>query len=59
MTKDEWIQQAKALFFDLSFCVEHETIKKEMSDLVEVAGGYDCMTEHCESKLRWPDESKG
>ena len=54
MTKDQWIQKAKALFFDCTFCVDADSIRKEINELLEEGGGYDYETESSKTELRWP-----
>jgi len=55
MTKDEWIQRAKALLFDLTFATSG-SLRREINELIKQGGGYDEYTEDCESELRWEDE---
>lgn len=57
MTKDQWIQEAKALLFDCTFCVDSGGIKKEIDTLLEKGGGYDYRNESSKTPLRWPDEA--
>ena len=59
MTKDEWIQKAKALFFDCSFCVDSKGIKREIEEILEEGGGYDARTETYKSPLRWVGDDNG
>jgi hypothetical protein len=58
MTKDQWIQKAKALFFDCTFCVDASSIKNEINELIEEGGGYDYMVESSVTTLKWPKEEK-
>jgi len=53
-SKDRWIQKAKALFFDCTFCVDADSIRKEINDLIEEGGGFDYKTESSKATLRWP-----
>ena len=53
LTKDEWIQKAKALFFDCTFCVDARSIKDEIDEILEEGGGYDPRTESSATSLRW------
>lgn len=53
LTKEEWIQKAKALLFDCTFCVDSESIKSEIEDLLKEGGGYDPMEESFKTMLRW------
>jgi hypothetical protein len=53
-SKDNWIQQAKALLFDCLFCVDAKSIKTEINELLEKGGGYDPKKESSKSTLRWP-----
>lgn len=55
MTKDEWIQRAKALFFDCTFCVDSSGIREEIDELLAQGGGYDPMHESAVTPLRWTD----
>jgi hypothetical protein len=55
LTKDQWIQKAKALFFDCTFCVDSRGIKKEIDELLLEGGSYDPMTESSKTSLQWPD----
>lgn len=56
MTKDEWIQYAKALLFDIVVgSSAEECLKKEAQDLINQGGGYDCMVESCETPLKWKE----
>lgn len=57
LTKDEWIQKAKALFFDCTFCVDSNGIRKEIEEILQEGGGYDYMTESSKTPLRWPEET--
>jgi len=59
MTKDQWIQKAKALFFDCTFCVDSRGIHKEILELLEESGGYDPRNESSKTLLKWPDEVAG
>jgi hypothetical protein len=58
MTKDQWIQKAKALFFDCTFCVDASSIKNEINELIEEGGGYDYKVESSVTPLRWTKEEK-
>ena len=51
--KDEWIQKAKALLFDISLLDPYATFRKEASDLLEEAGGYDSRAESSVTELKW------
>lgn len=57
MTKDEWIQKAKALFFDCTFCVDADSIKDEINQLLADGGGYDAEYESAKTPLKWSSES--
>jgi hypothetical protein len=57
MTKDEWIQKAKALFFDCGFCVDAESIREEINEILEEGGGYDYRVESSKTPLRWPSDT--
>lgn len=52
--KDRWIQKAKALLFDCTFCVDAKSIKEEINDIIREGGGYDYVTESATTPLRWP-----
>lgn len=41
ISKDEWIQKAKALFYDALSCVDSDGIAQEMQILIAQGGGYD------------------
>lgn len=58
LTKDQWIQKAKALFFDCTFCVDASSIRDEINELLEQAGGYDYRTESSKTPLRWLDKDQ-
>lgn len=54
MTKDQWIQKAKALLFDYSHTGDvFPGLAKESAELVEQAGGFDHMRETAKTPLRW------
>jgi len=53
-SKDFWIQKAKALLFDCTFCVDAGSIKKEIDALIGESGGYDPKTESSKTQLKWP-----
>ena len=53
MSKDEWIQEAKALLFDCGFDLESKGLKRECEDLILKGGGYDDMIESSETPLKW------
>ena len=53
LTKDEWIQKAKALFFDCTFCVDAKSIREEIDEILQEGGGYDYKTESSKTPLRW------
>lgn len=55
MTKDEWIQKAKAYLFDMTNCLNSPLLSKEAQDLIDEAGGYNYKTEDSKSPLNWPD----
>lgn len=57
MTKDEWIQNAKALLFDCAFCVDSQPLRREIEQLLMDGGGYDAQTESSKTKLRWPEDT--
>lgn len=57
LTKEQWIQKAKALFFDCIFCVDAGGIRKEINEIIEEGGGYDYRVESSETPLRWPDKA--
>jgi hypothetical protein len=57
MTKDEWIQKAKALFFDCTFCVDSSGIHKEIDELLKEGGGYDYRVESAKTPLKWAGNS--
>lgn len=56
MTKEEWIQKAKALFFDCTFCVDSSGIRKEIDELLKEGGGYDYRVESAKTPLKWPEK---
>lgn len=51
--KDEWIQRAKALLYDCKWCVDSDSIVKEIEGILREGGEYDPMTETSSTKLRW------
>jgi len=51
LSKDEWIQLAKALLFDLQYCTD--ALQEEIREALIIAGGYDCGTESYKTPLRW------
>jgi hypothetical protein len=53
VSKDRWIQKAKALFFDCLFCVDSKQIKDEIQELLNEGGGYDPRTESSQTPLKW------
>lgn len=55
MTKDEWIQRAKALLFDLTFSEAEYALRVECKQLISDGGGYDYETETSKTPLRWRD----
>ncbi len=55
ITKDQWIQKAKALLFDCTFCVDIRSIKDEINELIHEGGEYDPMTESSVTQLRWKE----
>lgn len=57
MTKDRWIQKAKALLFDCN-CVRSVAIRLAINELLEEGGGYDSETESAETQLRWPESQE-
>jgi len=56
MTKDQWIQKAKALFFDCTFCVDAPSIKDEIEEILREGGGYNPMEEDSKTQLRWLED---
>lgn len=58
MTKEQWIQKAKALLFDCTFCVDSTSICSEIEELLQEGGGYDYKEESSKTPLRWIDEKK-
>ena len=56
MTKDEWIQKAKALFFDLGYACDSAGLKREMEELLKEGGGYDYMVESSKTPLKWKED---
>jgi hypothetical protein len=56
MTKDEWIQRAKALLFDCTYLVNSRTLKWEITNLLYEGGSYDPETESAETPLIWKDD---
>lgn len=56
MNKDQWIQKAKALLFDCSFCIDSDAIRQEIEDLLKAGGGYNAEIETSESPLKWRKE---
>lgn len=57
MSKDEWIQKAKALLFDLTFMDVGDQQRQEAADLIEKGGGFDHETETDSTPLNWPEEA--
>lgn len=53
MTKDEWIQKAKALLFDFTYSSAEHSLKQEARELIIAGGGYDYLTESSETTLNW------
>lgn len=53
MIKDQWIQKAKALLFDMQFDCENLQLNREAAKLIEEAGGFDPYTETSETELEW------
>ena len=53
MIKDQWIQKAKALLFDMQFACESNQLNREAAKLIEEAGGYDPYNETSETDLQW------
>ena len=58
LTKDQWIQKAKALFFDCTFCVDATSIKDEIDEILQEGGGYDYRTESSVTPLRWAADAE-
>jgi len=58
MTKDEWIQKAKALLFDCSFCVDSRHIREDIHELIKEGGGYDYTTESSVTPLRFKGDEE-
>lgn len=56
MTKDQWIQCAKALLFDSLFSLDSAPLKLEADMLLNLGGGYDPEKETAVSELRWPND---
>ena len=56
MTKDEWIQKAKALLFDCRFDLGSDNLDQECRDLINKGGGYDYENESSETTLKWGGE---
>jgi hypothetical protein len=52
LSKDQWIQKAKALLFDLGFC--SDALHKDIDALIDAGGGYDHEAETSDSPLNWP-----
>ena len=55
LSKDQWIQKAKALLFDCGFCLDSTGLRKEADSLIKEGGGYDPLQETCRTPLRWTD----
>ena len=53
VSKDQWIQKAKALLFDCTFCVDVNSINTEINDLIDEGGGYDPRNESSKTPLKW------
>ena len=53
LSKDEWIQQAKALMFDCEFSLDSSGLKRECKELIQLGGGYNYMIESSETPLQW------
>ena len=51
--KNQWIQRAKALLFDCTFCCDSDQIKKEINELIQEGGGYDYKDESSVTPLKW------
>jgi hypothetical protein len=56
VTKDKWIQMAKALFFDCGFSLDSKCLEQEAQELIDIGGGYDYETETSTSPLIWPQD---
>ncbi len=54
MSKDAWIQKAKALLFDFTFY--NTGLTEEAQELINEGGGYDYQTESSVTPLRWTGE---
>ena len=48
----QWIQKAKALLFDVEFCVS-SALRNEANELIKEAGGYDPFKESSRTPLKW------
>jgi len=55
MTKDEWIQEAKALLFDAIYCCDSPSLRDEMEALIQKGGGYKYDEESSTTPLRWAE----
>ena len=55
LSKDKWIQKAKALLFDCSFCLNSPGLIKEADNLIKEGGGYNPREETCWTPLHWTD----
>lgn len=53
MTKDEWIQKAKALMFDCQFSLDSKNLVREVQQLLVEGGGYNYNRESCNTPLIW------
>ena len=55
MTKDEWIQKAKALLYDYTVCDFNyrEPLNQEATNLLGIAKGYDPFIETSKTQLKW------
>jgi len=58
LDKNQWIQRAKALFFDCLHDLEAESLKQEARDLIEQGGGFDYNTESSDTKLKWSKQKR-
>jgi len=56
MTKDQWIQKAKALLFDYTFDLKARSLKRECNKLIEEGGGYNYEVESSETPLVWKED---
>ena len=58
LTKDQWIQVAKSLLFDITLFNEPSSLTDKAEFLIEVGGGYNYREENAVTELRWKPEDE-